>query len=121
MSTLRRRLLAPAVTIVTALALAGCGDEAAEQASTDPVDIAITFAAGGVTPDGERVSVAVGQEVDLVVTADEAGELHVHTEPEQEIAYEAGTHTYTVTVDRPGLVDVEAHDLDQLVVQLAVS
>ena len=48
----------------------------------------------------------------LNINSDAAGELHVHTTPEQEIAYDAGTSTHEMTFDRPGIVEVETHDLD---------
>ena len=51
---------------------------------------------------------------------DEAGELHVHSTPEQDLAYEAGTSEHEIAVDRPGVVEVENHDPDSIVLQLEV-
>lgn len=101
--------------------LSACGDDsgAKDGTSGDPVTIDITFEDGSVTPNGDRVDVKVGQPIDLVVTADEPGELHMHTDPEQSISYEAGTKTYQVEIDRPGVVVVESHELDKTVVSLA--
>ena len=45
----------------------------------------------------------------------------MHSSPEQEIAFKAGTSTKKVTIDRPGIVDVEDHALEQVIVQLEVS
>ena len=45
----------------------------------------------------------------------------MHSSPEQELAYEAGDPTQTITIDNPGTVDVESHDLDQVIVSLHVS
>ena len=81
----------------------------------------ITIKAGKVTPNGERVKATVGTPVTLHIDADKPGELHVHSSPEQEIAFEAGTSTKKVTIDRPGIVDVEDHELEQVIVQLEVS
>ena len=65
---------------------------------------------------------ATGQDVELGVTADEAGEIHVHSDPEQELEYDAGTSTVTIKgIDTPGTVDVESHSLDKVIVQLEVS
>ena len=86
----------------------------------DRPTIEITFEGDTVTPNGERVSVPMGEEVDLVVTADQPGELHVHSTPEQELSYEAGTTTLPVTIDQPGVVEVESHDLGLTIVQLEV-
>ena len=51
-------------------------------------------------PNGERVEVAAGQQIELVVTADAPGEIHVHSSPEQELEYDAGTTTLELS-DRP--------------------
>ena len=72
------------------------------------------------TPNGERVELGVGETLVLTVTADEAGELHVHSTPEQEIASEEGTSEHEITIDRPGVVEVESHEPDQIVLQLEV-
>ena len=83
--------------------------------------VQITFEDGEVDPNGERIEVDAGQPIDLEVTADEPGEIHVHSDPEQEIAYDAGTETIEIQIDRPGVVEVESHDLDQVIVQLEVT
>ena len=54
--------------------------------------------------------------------ADAAGEIHVHRTPEQEYVYGNGTTTLKLTpIDRPGVVEVETHDPQLVVVQLEVS
>ena len=82
--------------------------------------IEVTFRGDSVTPSGERVEVAAGKPVELVVTADAPGEIHVHSSPEQELEYHAGTTTLELTIDQPGVVDVESHDLEKTIVQLEV-
>ena len=82
--------------------------------------VQITFENGEVDPSGERVDVDAGQPIDLEVTADEPGEIHIHSDPEQEIPYDAGTETIEIQIDKPGVVEVESHDLDQVIVQLEV-
>ena len=62
----------------------------------------------------------VDQPIELVVKADEGGEIHVHSEPEQELEYGEGTTTLPLTIDKPGVVDVESHDLEKVIVQLEV-
>ena len=113
--------LATAITILLlAAGLVACGGDSGGDGGSqgnDPIEV--TFADGDVTPKGERVEVSTGT-ITFDVTADEPGEIHVHSSPEQEIAYESGTHTYDVEIDKPGVVEVESHDLDVVIVQLEV-
>jgi hypothetical protein len=106
-------------------------ESTSESASASPSDstqtpessrptIEITFEGDTVDPNGERVAVPMGKEIDLVITADKPGELHVHSTPEQELAYEAGTSTLPLVIDQPGVVEVESHDLGLVIVQLEV-
>jgi hypothetical protein len=76
---------------------------------------------GKVTPDGDRVKASVGKPITLHIEADSAGQIHVHSTPEQEIDFPRGTSTKKLTIDKPGIVDVEDHALDQVIVQLQVS
>lgn len=78
---------------------------------------------GEITPNGEAVEVPVGEKIDLVVTADAPGEIHVHSDPEAEFAYEGNgrPETFTLQIDRPGQVEVESHTLEKLIVKLVVS
>ena len=64
--------------------------------------------------------IKAGKPLKLHITADKPGEIHVHSSPEQEIEYDAGTTDKTLTIDQPGVVDVESHSLDKLIVQLEV-
>lgn len=115
------RIVALVATACLSLALlAGCGDSETPAApTTDPLVISVTFDGDDVTPAGDRVEVAVGQPIELDVTADAAGEIHIHSDPEQEVEYAAGTSTIKVApVSRPGIVDVESHTLGKTIVQL---
>lgn len=110
-------VLACATVLTTA---AACGEDKDDKSTDQPVVVRISFENGKVEPNGERVEVGAGQPVDLEVTADEPGEIHVHSDPEKELEYPAGTKTFPITIDRPGVVAVESHDLDQVIVQLEV-
>lgn len=121
------RLVAALLAVpALALGLAGCGDDSPKAQSTPTastssgpvVDVKITDS--GVSPEAKQVTVKVGQPVTLHIDATKAGELHVHSSPEQHVEFPAGTSTRTITVNQPGLVDVEDHDLDALVVRLEV-
>jgi hypothetical protein len=129
--------LAPLV-LVLAAALSACGGDgdadppATDQSSSSaPADsgststgdgaaITVTREGDSFTPNGERVELGVDQTLELTIEADEAGELHVHSTPEQEIAYDAGTSEHEIVIDRPGVVEVESHDPDVVLLQLEV-
>jgi hypothetical protein len=128
-----RTRLAPFVAplaLVLAATLTACGgDDDAPATGTEPsvtegadgsVAVTVTREGDTFTPNGERVELDSGTTLVLTVTADEAGELHVHSTPEQEIAYEEGTSEHEITIDRPGVVEVESHEPDQIVLQLEV-
>ena len=113
----------PAMLLVATLALAGCGGSSSSGSPppSKPVDIHVKIADGQVSPAGERVDVAVGQPIRLIVDSDVADELHVHSSPEHEFEIPAGAHgkVFRLTLDRPGVVEVELHELDEVVVSLA--
>jgi hypothetical protein len=117
-----RTLASAAVLTVALLGLSACGDDdSGTPAPTTPVTIEVTFEGDTVSPNGERVEVETGQPVELNVTADAPGEIHVHSDPEQELEYDEGTSTLEIApIDQPGVVDVEAHGLEAVIVQLKV-
>jgi hypothetical protein len=81
----------------------------------------VTLIDGEVTPRGARVELKVGQPLTLSVYSDAADELHIHTDPEQEFAIKADTNQrFTFTVDQPGKVAVEVHDLDVVIAEVLV-
>ena len=98
-----------------------------ETESAEPEDensgnvITITRLGGKFTPNGERVKVPLGEEITLAIEADAAGELHVHSTPEQEISYKKGISAHQLTFKQPGVVEVESHEPDAIVLQLQVS
>jgi len=123
---MRRILAAAAVMACTLAGASACGDDGnadSAKCSNDaaPKVIKVRFADGKVTPNGDRVGVEVCQEVQFVVAADEAGEIHIHSEPEHELAYDEGEEEFPpLEFDRPGVITVESHNLDQVIVQLEV-
>lgn len=92
--------------------------KASKKASGTTIDI--TFKGDTVDPNGVEKKVAAGKPITLHIVADQPGELHIHSSPEQQIKYAAGTSKKKLTIDRPGIVEVESHDLEQLVVVLEV-
>ena len=117
-----RRIFATVAILLLALPLVtSCGGDNPASTSTPTKTIQVTIEGDTVTPNGDRVEVQHGQQVELVVKADKPGEIHVHSTPEQEFQYGAGTTTLTVKdLDKPGVVDIESHTLDKTIVQLEV-
>jgi hypothetical protein len=142
---LRRPRLPTAVALVVCLGLAACGGPTAPGPATstapspstsvataepapsadsgDPVVVDITIADGRVTPNGEKVAVAVGQEVELNVTSDVDDEIHAHTDDADgyELEVKAGVPTTgRLTVSSAGSFEVESHHLEKIIVILNV-
>jgi phage-related baseplate assembly protein len=118
-----RRALTALALVVATVGLAGCGGDDSGSGSGDlpTKTINVTVSGDSVTPNGDRVSVKVGQPIQLVVKADADGEIHVHSDPEHELEYSAGTTSLkTFEIDKPGIVAVESHALDKTIVQLEV-
>lgn len=127
---MRRALAIAAVLLCTVATSTACGDDSGDDnnggngggggGGAEIETIEVTFSGDEVTPSGERVEVSAGQPIDLVVTADAPGSIHVHSDPEQEFAYSAGTETFKFEIARPGVVEVESHELEKTIVQLEV-
>ncbi|HEX6474212.1 MAG TPA: hypothetical protein VF114_03880 [Candidatus Limnocylindria bacterium] len=125
-----RRTLASLAVVLSAITLTtacggddgnGGGSASGNSQSEAPKTIAVTIKGDQVTPNGDRIEVDAGQDVELDVTADAPGEIHVHSTPEQELKYQEGKSTLDITnLDQPGTVDVEVHDLEKVIVQLEV-
>lgn len=126
---MRRVALSVCCLLLALLTLTACGggseqDGTSGQSTKDSngtPTIDITIKGDNVQPDGAEVKVERGKPIKLHITADKAGELHVHSSPEQHIEFGKGTTEKTLTIKQPGVVDVEDHALDKLIVQLQVS
>jgi hypothetical protein len=124
-----------ALALASTLALAACASEGTSDATPTTTDSAsmspsasttpapakvidITVTGDKVTPSGETIKVPVGKPIELRVTSDGSGELHIHTTPAQALQYTAGTHSITITIPRPGIVEAELEQTSTLVAQL---
>jgi hypothetical protein len=139
----RSRLALVALTATLGMLVSGCGSDEPSGSekpkadkSTATVDasakakptkkkpsgttIDITLKGDTVDPNGVQRKVKAGKPITLHIVADKPGELHVHSSPEQQIEYDAGTSDKKFTIDRPGIVEVESHTLEQPVVVLEV-
>src|SRR4051812_29075676 len=120
---MRRTLIAAAALLLAALSLSACSSDSggSTSGSGDATSIDITIKGGKVTPNGDRVKAKVGKPITLHIDADQAGEIHVHSTPEQEVPFPQGKSTKKLTITKPGIIDVEDHALNQVNVQLEVS
>jgi len=109
---------AVAMFVLIAFVLTGCSN-AADEPSGDSIQIQID--GGDISPKGDRVETKTGDVITLQIDSDRAGELHVHSTPEQEFAFEIGKSTIELTIDSPGIVDVEDHETGVVILQLEVS
>jgi hypothetical protein len=119
----RRAAVLLVLALCTAPALTACGGEEdpAVEKELEPKVINVTVKGGTVDPNGDRVEVAVDEPIELMVDSDVEGELHVHSDPEQELSYGVGQTKLEVdAITKPGLVEIEDHTLDKVVVQLQV-
>lgn len=129
---MKRRSIVVSAVLVALVGLSGCASKEDPEADPTPTlsttpateapnTIAISITGDQVDPSGETVEVPLGETVTLVITADRPGELHIHSTPEQELAFEAGTSSHELDFDQPGVVAIEDHDLDKVIVNLEVS
>lgn len=80
----------------------------------DPT-VRVQIAGERVTPNAERVDLAIGRELVFEVVSDRPGELHVHSRPEQYVPFDAGRTRSVISIETPGSVQVEEHDTSAVV------
>ena len=138
---MRNRILAAAVAAVM-LAGSGCGSATTPSpehtgsesptsimASASPTDappvvgtlIDVTIAGGTVAPTNAEVDAVVGQPIVLAVNSDAPDSIHAHSIPERVFEVQARPgQRFEFTVDVPGQVDVELHELHRTIVTITV-
>ncbi|NYG60327.1 hypothetical protein BJ980_003250 [Nocardioides daedukensis] len=109
------------VALVLVAALSSCSDSGDGGSEDKVVDsIAVTIKDGKVTPSGTRLQIAKDEPLTFRVDSDVAGEIHIHSKPEQSVVFEAGQTEHDVTFDKAGIFPAELHDPAQVVVELEV-
>ena len=110
-------------TVALARAAAGrtSPPEGSDGTTTDSQTIEITFSGDTVEPErragrgqGRRADQPPGQ-------GRRAGRAARALQPRAGVPYGAGTTTLKLTIDEPGVVEVESHELEKVIVQLEVS
>jgi len=131
----RRTLLA---LIAAMLIIAGCGgsnssDAASSAPASGPPELSdqqpppsrliidVTIAAGKVTPANADLQAAVKEPIVIRVDSDVADQLHIHSVPEHTFTVEARFgQSFQFSVDVPGRVAVELHQLDRTITTIQV-
>lgn len=99
------------------------GDTPSEEPAPDPEGtvVVVTIDGDRIEPNGASIEADLDEPVVLAITSDRAGELHVHSTPEQFLEFREGSHEYELTFEQPGVVEVEDHDTGFVIAQLQVS
>lgn len=122
-------LVTAALTVLALSLMTGCSSTSSTAGSStstgtgasDRKVITVTFKGGTVSPIAEQVDVNVGQTVVLDITADTAGEIHVHSTPEQHVEYGVGhTQASLGSFTFPTQIEVESHSLNKTILILQV-
>lgn len=92
-----------------------------QQRPVDRLTIDISIEGGNVTPTNARLPGKLGEPIVLRVNSDAADELHVHSIPEHTFRVEPKPgQMFQFTVDVPGNVDIELHDLNRVIASVQV-
>ena len=73
-----------------------------------------------VSPQAEVIEADIDKPITLQIQSDRAGEMHVHSSPEQYVEFGPGSTTAEIRFENPGAIDVEEHDSGALVLKILV-
>lgn len=68
-----------------------------------------------VQPNAQEIELETGEKLMIEIQSDRAGELHVHSTPEQYVEFDAGRTSAQLVIETPGSVEVEEHDTSAVV------
>lgn len=81
----------------------------------------VSIAGGTVTPTNAEATAVAGEPITLEVNSDASDSIHVHSIPEHVFEVQARPgQRFEFTVEVPGQVDVELHDLNRTIVTITV-
>ena len=131
---MRSTLVILAALVATAPALTACSGDSSSQSDTTSstgsssaspatggTTVDITIKAGKVTPNGDRVKATVGAPVTLHIDADKPGSCTCTPARSRRSPSRPAPAPRSSPSTEPGIVDVEDHALEQVIVQLEVS
>ncbi|TQR87681.1 hypothetical protein D8S82_05685 [Mycobacterium hodleri] len=112
---------APSETPSAGTAPPAASSTAPPSTAADATVVDIGIADGVVTPTNGEAKGQVGMPIVLRVSSDVPDSLHVHSVPEHTFQVEPRPdQRFEFTVDVPGQVDIELHDLNRTVVTIQV-
>ncbi|WNG92789.1 hypothetical protein [Mycobacterium sp. ITM-2016-00318] len=92
-----------------------------EQAPPDRLLIDVTIKDGEVNPTNAALEAKTKEQIVVKVNSDVADELHVHSTPDHTFKIEAKpAQRFQFSVDVPGKVDIELHDLNKTIATVQV-
>ncbi len=92
-----------------------------QQAPPERLVVDVTIKGGDVAPTNEQLQTSVGVPIILRVDSDVADQLHVHSNPEHTFTVEPKPgQSFQFTVEVPGRVDVELHELNRTIATITV-
>ena len=92
-----------------------------DQAPPDRLEIDVMIQGGNVTPTNDQLQAKLHEPIVVNVNSDVADELHVHSTPDHTFKVEAKpAQTFQFTVDVPGKVDIELHNLNRTIATVEV-
>jgi ABC-type glycerol-3-phosphate transport system substrate-binding protein len=93
-----------------------------DQAPPDRLVIDVTIKGGQVTPTNANLEAKTNEQIVVKVNSDAADELHVHSNPEHTFKIEAKPEAqqFQFSVDVPGTVDIELHQLGKTIATVQV-
>lgn len=90
-----------------------------EPAAPGPT-LSVQVTGADVSPNAQAIDLAPGEVLSISVVADRAGQLHIHSKPDQYVDFTAGTTSAQISIDTRGVVDIEEHDTEAVVARVTV-
>ena len=92
-----------------------------DQAPPDRLVIDVTIKGGEVNPTNAQLQAKTKEQIVVKVASDVADELHVHSTPDHTFKIEAKpAQQFQFSVDVPGKVDIELHQLNRTIATVEV-
>ena len=88
--------------------------------TTPDADVDVRIDGDKVLPNAQEIKLSTGEALSIRIESDRAGELHVHSTPEQFVEFGPGTTETEITVATPGSVEVEDHDTGDVIALIEV-